>query len=220
MEQTNLDSGTACELLWVWMKKQSSRPLEIGAFGQMQLFNQHGIAFGQGVNTQTAALGSQLAKILNGQRVQICLGHIRHWHTVPVPPQLAEQKPVQRSATQLLLGASAAQMVFTPVADRAGIGVHHDFQPVQPSLRMQVDCHHNAQNVAHFVRNIDQQFGGPLHAHHFALVVFSDHQGAPFGIGKATNPLQVLVPPGLLPFDVLVFFHGQTGCFGFIGEGC
>lgn len=40
-----------------------------------------------------------------------------------------------------------------------------------------------------------------------ALVVAPDHQHAALGIGEAAEPLHVLVPPGLLPFDVLMLLH-------------
>ncbi len=40
-----------------------------------------------------------------------------------------------------------------------------------------------------------------------ALVVTADDQHTAVGIGKTADPLQVFVPPGFLPFDVLGFFH-------------
>ena len=134
------------------MEQQRSRPLQVAAFFQVQLVHQLGIAFGQRVCAQPPAHASQLTKGFKRSRVQVGQAHVGHGHAVPVPPQLAQQKTVECRTLKLLLGTAAAQVVFTPVADGAGVSLHLNGQPVQPRLGgVQIHRHHNAQNIPHFV---------------------------------------------------------------------
>jgi hypothetical protein len=57
--------------------------------------------------------------------------------------------------------------------------------------------------------NIDQQLRRILNAHDVAAIILTNKKLTALGIGKATNPFKVFVAPGLLPFDVLVFFHDR-----------
>src|SRR2546422_10764234 len=122
-------------------------------------------------------------------------------------PQLAQQKTVKRCALKLLLGAAAAVVILALVAYRRRVRLHHNLQRFLASLLNQVHVHHDAQDVTHLVRNLLEEPGGIFDSHDLALVIASNNQHTALGIGKATDPLQVLVPPGFLPFDVLGFFH-------------
>src|SRR5215510_2108641 len=122
-------------------------------------------------------------------------------------PQLAQQKTVKRRALKLLLGATVAVVILALVTYRRRIGLYHDLQSFLASLLNQVHVHHNAQDVAHLIRDLLEEPGGILDPHGLALVIASNNQHTTLGIGKAADPPQVLVSPGFLPFDVLGFFH-------------
>jgi hypothetical protein len=68
-----------------------------------------------------------------------------------MPPAFLQQELFQGRALQLLLGAAAAVVVFTLVADGAGLGVHADFEQLLGARLDQSDIRHDAQYVADFV---------------------------------------------------------------------
>ena len=55
------------------------------------------------------------------------------------------------------------------------------------------------------VGNVLHQSFAILHTYHLMSVVNTNEDSASLRIGKAANPLQVLVVPRLLVFDVLTF---------------
>jgi hypothetical protein len=65
--------------------------------------------------------------------------------------------------------------------------------------------HQNTQQVPHFIRDALQQLLAVGYAYYLALVILATNQGAVLGIGEATEPLEVLIPPRLLPCNVLIF---------------
>ena len=76
----------------------------------------------------------------------------------------------------------------------------------RPQGSHQIHSHHDAQHIAHLVGQILQQLFCVGNAH--PLVVPANYQHAAIGIREATDSAQVFIPPGLLPFGVLVFVHG------------
>jgi hypothetical protein len=64
--------------------------------------------------------------------------------------------------------------------------------------------HQNTQQVPHFIRDVLQQLLAVGYAYYLALVILANNQGAVLGIGKATEPFEVLIPPRLLPCNVLI----------------
>ncbi len=144
-------------------------------------------------------------------RAAILGAQSRHRNAVPAPAVALQKKLVERRTLQLLLGAAAADVVFAPVADRAGIGLDYDFEQVLAFLVAQIDRHHHSEDIAHLVGNVLQQLRRVGHPNDLAPVVLADHERATLGIGEAADPFQVLVPPGGLPLDVLILLHSFRG---------
>jgi AAA domain len=66
----------------------------------------------------------------------------------------------------------------------------------------------NAPRWESFVRRLhDTQDAQIFLTDHRPFVIATDHQHATVRVCEAANPLQILVPPGFLPFDVLMFVH-------------
>ena len=206
-KKTDLHIRTGDEFFRIGMKKQGCSPLEVCSIEQMQLVEQRSIRFVEDFRVQTLALQSLFPKIPKRSSIEIAYRQIGNGNPVPVPTEFPQKKPVERGTFQFLASTAAPKMIFTLVADRAGIRLDHDFNGLLPILFPQVHLYHNPQHIAHLVRNIQKQLPGILYPDHLTLVVPSDYQHAALGIREAANPLQVVIPPRLLPLDVLVFFH-------------
>src|SRR5262249_35426051 len=111
-------------------------------------------------------------------------------------PQLAQQKTVKRRTLKLLLGAAAAVVILALVAYRRRVRLYHNLYRFLASLLNQVHVYHDAQDVAHLVRDLPEELGGIFDPHGLTLVIASNHQHTALGIGKAAEPPQVLVSPG------------------------
>ena len=107
--------------------------------------------------------------------------------------------------------AAAALVVVAAIADRRRIGRCHDVEVLLAADLAKIDRDDDAEQVANLVRQFDQQLLRAFHVDDLALVVAPDDQHPALGIGEAADPAQELVPPGFLPFGVLVLFHGSTG---------
>jgi hypothetical protein len=71
-------------------------------------------------------------------------------------------------------------------------------------LFKQVHIHHNSQDVAHFVGDVYEKPDCIFDSNNPSSVIAANHQYAAVRVRKAADPLLVLVPPGFLPFDVLM----------------
>ena len=120
---------------------------------------------------------------------------------------LSQKKPVKSSPLELLLRATAAIEIFAFITHGIWISLNNNLQNLFTCLFTHIHIHHNAKDIAHLVRNILHQLPGIFNANNSSLIVSPNNQHSAFGICKAANPFQVLVPPGLLPLDVLVFFR-------------
>ena len=127
---------------------------------------------------------------------------------------LFEQKLLQRRASQLLLRATAAVVVLAFVADRAGVGIDANADQILAGLMRQVDIGDDAQDIANFVGQFLQQYFCVGHADQSAVVAPANLQHPALGVRKTSDPFQELVAPGLLPFGVLGFRHGQRAGSG------
>ena len=171
----------------------------------MQVGQQDGVIIGKDGFIQTAASGGLGPEQLQGGGAAVGQGEVGNRYAIPVQALLAQQEAVQRRAFEFLFSAAAAVVVFTLVADGIRVGVNHDFQQVQAVLLFQIDIHHDAQHVADFIGQVFQQFAGVGDTYGLAMIIAANDKGAAFGVGEGADPFQVVVPPGLLPFDVLVF---------------
>ena len=74
----------------------------------------------------------------------------------------------------------------------------------------EIDIRDDAKKRHDLVWNVLQKFLGICDADGFAGIIHADDQLTALRIGKAANPLQILVVPRLLELDILRFdwFHG------------
>ena len=206
-EKAQLDECPRHKPFRLLAKQQGSGPLQVLAVVQLQAGQQRGVAVGQHLLIDAPALRGPVPEPLQGSRVAVAQRQARNRYTIPMQTLLAQQEATQRRTFQLLLGATTAVVVFALVAHRAGIGIDANLQQLLAVFEQQIDSHHDAQHIAHLVGNLLQQARRVGQAHRLALVVAPDHQRTALGIGKAANPAQILVAPGFLPLQVLLFFH-------------
>lgn len=90
------------------------------------------------------------------------------------------------------------------------LGIEDDLQSGQAVFFACLYGDEDAQEVANFVGDVFQQLRGIRQLDDFALVIASDVQFAALGIRKTAGPAQEFIPPGLFPFELLVFLHACT----------
>jgi len=86
-------------------------------------------------------------------------------------------------------------VVFTLVADGAGIRPDPNFDQLLARFLDEADVGHDAQHVTDLVGQIFQQFAGIAHAYGFTPVVATDDQFASLRIREAADPAEVVVTP-------------------------
>ncbi len=73
----------------------------------------------------------------------------------------------------------------------------------------QIDLRHQAKLITDFVRQVFQQFFGIRQSDDAPRIILAYEYATALGIGKTADPFQIIIMPGLLPFDVLRFLrHG------------
>ena len=204
----DLDVGFPHEAPRSRVEKQHRGPLQVLSFPQAELFDHPGIGFVQDVLRQPFAVRGAAAEALQRAPVQVLEADPRHGHIVPGLSVLLQQEAAQRRAPKHLLGAAAPVVEFAPVADRVGMRIDDDFQVFHAAFRLEVHFHDDAEKRLNLVGDLFEELEDVLHSNGFAPVVPADLQHAALRIGEPADPLQVLVTPRPLPFDVLVFVHG------------
>ena len=207
-EIADLDVGFPHEAPRSRVEKQHRGPLQEFSLPQAELFDHPGVGFVQDVLRQPFAVRGAAAEALQRAPVQVLEADPRHRHVVPGLSVLLQQEAAQRRASKHLPGAAAPVMEFALVADRVGIGIDDDFQVFHAAFGLEVHFHDDAEKRLHLVGNIFEELEEVLYSNDFAPVVLADLQHAALRIGESADPLQVLVTPRPLPFDVLVFVHG------------
>ena len=191
------------------VEKQHRGPLQVFSLPQAELFDDPGVGFVQNVLRQPFAVGGTAAKALQRAPVQILEADPRHRHVVPGPSVFLQQEAAQRRASEHLPGAAAPVMEFALVADRVGVGIDDDFQVLRTTFGFEVYFHDDAEERLNLVGNVFEKLEDVFHSNDFSPVVPADFQHAALRVGESTDPLQILVTPRSLPFDVLVFVHGM-----------
>src|SRR5262249_25295825 len=128
----------------------------------------------------------------------------RQRRAVPRAPVLAQQESVQRRALEHLVGTAAAVVIIPLVADRVGISLDADLDVFLAVLFKQVHIYHYSQDVAHFVGDVYEKPDCIFASNNHSSVIAANLQYAAVRVRKTADPPLVLVPPGLLPFDVLM----------------
>ena len=127
----------------------------------------------------------------------------RQRYVVPGATVPLHEKTTQRRTGQNLPGAAAPVVNLASVADRIGMGPDHDLQAVAPALRIHVDIDDDTEERLDLVGDLREQLARTAHADHIATIIPADTEDTALGVGESTDPLQVRVTPGRLPFDVL-----------------
>ena len=206
----DLDVGFSHEAPRSRVEKQHRGPFQVFSLPQAELFDHPGVGFVQDVLRQPFAVRGAAAKALQCAPVQVLEADPRHRHVVPGLSVLLQQEAAQRRAPQHLPGAAAPVMELALVADRVGMRVDDDLQVFRAALGLEVHFHHDAEKRLNLVGNIFEKLEKVLHSDDFAPVVPADFQHAALRVGESADPLQVLVTPRPLPFDVLVLVHGHA----------
>ena len=209
-EEADFDEGSGDELLGVFMEEENGGALEIGALGELELFDEGGLGGAQVRRIEAATGAGQITKLTNGGGGEVRDFDAGHGHAIPGAALPAEKETVQRGTFQLLQGATAALKIVPTVANGIGIGIHDDLQPRQAIFFMRIHGDKDTEEIANFVRDILQQLLRIRQADDPACVIAPDVKDAAFGIGEATDPAEELIPPSLLPFETLVFFHALS----------
>ena len=108
-EVADLHVGAGDETLGIRMEQQHRRPLQVAHLDSCSLSSSDRIGSAQqlgarAVCSSSPASGTAPAPVATGRDRDT-----RHRHAIPMAALLAQQKPVQRRAFQLLLGAAAAE---------------------------------------------------------------------------------------------------------------
>ena len=144
-------------------------------------------------------------KVIHRLSVNVVDGGLFADNVVPSATEFFQHKLLQRYSVQLLFGAARTIMVNAFKRDRyiAWRNIYLDvFFAV---LGKYVDICHNSQKCDNLVWYIFRKAVSVFYAADVALVVDADVEFAALRIRKATNPLQIIVAPSFLVFDVLVF---------------
>jgi hypothetical protein len=128
---------------------------------------------------------------------------MRHRNTIPMSALFFKKKPVKRRTFQFLFGTAAAIMILPFITDRIRIGFDKNFQVVLPFFSFQIYIYNDAENISNFVGNIGKKFMGVRNAGYCSFIVFSYKELSPIGIGKATYPFDIFIPPRLFPLYIL-----------------
>ena len=212
-EKADLHVRTREENLRIGMEQQQGGPLQVRPLPQVQPADEGRRRLGQQRVIQTPAPPGLLPKPVHRRLRQVLQARVGHRNAVPVQSLLAQEKPGQRGALQLLPRAAAAVVVLALVADRVRLRLHDDLQVLPAGFGPQIDVHDNAQDVTHLVRNVLQQLADPGKTDDSAVVVPADDQHAALRVREAADPAQILVAPATLPLDVLALAHARGRLF-------
>ena len=189
------------------VKEQHCGALQETRFSQLKPFDHPFIGFVQDVPRQAFTVGTPLPKPVNGTTIEIVEANARQGNVVPRSAVLLQQEAAERRAPQDLLRAAAPIVEFALVADWIRVGINSDLQVLPANVRLQVHVDHDTEQRLRLVGDLFEQPENALHSNHFTPVILADFQYAALGVGEAADPFQVLVPPSLLPFDVLILAH-------------
>ena len=117
----------------------------------------------------------------------------------------------ERGAPKNLACTPGPIVELAPIADRVGMGLDGDLQVLASVLRFQVDIDNDAEERLRLVGNLLKQAQNVADPDDLAAVVPADLEDAALGVGESADPLQVFVPPGRLPLDVLGLRRHRRG---------
>ena len=212
-EEADLHVRAREEDLRVGMEQQQRGPLQVRPLAQVQPVDEGRRRFCQQRGIDTPAPPGLLPKPVHRRPRQVLQARVGHRHAVPVQSLLAQQKPGQCRALQLLPGAAAAVVVLPLAADRVRLRFHDDLQVLLAGFDPPIDVHDDAQDVTHLVRNVLQELAHAGEAHDHAVVVATDDQHAALRVREAADPAQILVAPATLPLHVLALAHARDRLF-------
>ena len=159
-------------------------------------------------NFKTLCVSGFTEKVLDGCGVDIIHRSPIAHEVIPCAPQLLQDELLQCDARQLLMCRSTTIMVNPMIGDRDATWRNVNLYCIASIAYHKIDIRHYAKKRNNLVWNILHQFLGICDADGSAGIIHANDQLAALRIGKAANPLQVLVVPRLLEFYCLCFaFH-------------
>ena len=94
---------------------------------------------------------------------------------------------------------------FAGNADRIRRNIDLNILPV--SLCEPIDINNDAHSISYLVRNVFHQLFGITDPDDLSAIITANIKLATLSIRKAAYPLQVFIPPGFFPFNILLFRH-------------
>ena len=206
-EVADLHGGSGHVFLGIGVEEQDGGALQVAALGEVELLKECRVGLLQDLAGEALATEGPAAELGEGPPVEVAHADMGHGDSIPVSALFFKQESVEGGALQLLLRTAAAVVVFPLVADGIGVGLDHDLDQVVAVLPAEIHIDEDTEDVAHFVRDLLEEFPGILQDDGLALVVFPNDEGASLGICKAADPPEVVIPPAFLPLDGLVLGH-------------
>ena len=207
-EVADFDVGTRYKPFRIGMKQQGRRPFKIISFHKAQLIEQTFVVVFQICGIHTPATPGILAKQIKCGVIQIFCFEVWNRHAIPRLSLLAQHKPIERRAFQLLIGRTTANIVMPVITDRVRVWIGNYLNILFARFGQKINIYHDSQQIAHLVGNVFHQLFGVLHALHLALIVNANKQATTLRIGKAAYPFEIFVSPSQFVFYVLLLgFH-------------
>ena len=206
-ESPEADADTGVEAERVFAKEDDGGAFEAAVFGEAEFFHQLGDwEFVRAGHAVGLAGIREKADHGGGGEVVECGAFLNDG--IPCKPAFAKEEFVEGGAGELHGHAAAAVVIPSAQGDRDGGWLDADFDEVVPVSGNQVDGQGDPQMLGDLLRKLFEEFPGVGQTDGHAVVIAPENEATALGVRKTAEGLQVVVLPGGLPLDGLVFGHG------------
>jgi hypothetical protein len=208
-EATKAHADSGIEAEGIFSEKDYGGAFEAAIFGEAEFFEEFGNGQGLGVR-KSIGLAGVGEEALDGCGVNVVEGGAVFDDGVPGEAGLVEEEFVERGALEFLGDAAVSLVVAASEGNRNGGGGDADFESVEAVGGQELDRWRDAEDLRYFLREFLKEALGIGHAEGMAGIIVAEEKPAAFGIGEATEDLEVVIVPSGFPFGGLVFRHGEA----------
>ena len=134
-------------------------------------------------------------KGVHGLSAQVLHPHVRHGHAVPGPSLSAQKEGIEANASQKLVRGAGPQVVASLAVDGKILRLDAYLEKLPAVFPMKLHIGDDPECGDGLVGDILKQTASVLDPHHLTVIGNAYVDGAATGIGKPTEPLQVLIAP-------------------------